>query len=58
MKTPITLVTAMLAAASFAAPPLELPSLVKPLKKLESSMGEAAKQKKGVTFLLMEPGST
>ena len=47
------------AAASLqAAEPFVAPSFVKELKDLEQAKKEAADSHKGITFLLMEPGST
>ena len=41
-----------------AAPPLVLPSFVKDFEELEEAKKEAAEANKGITFLLMAPGST
>ena len=40
------------------AEPFVAPSFVKELKDLEKVKADAAKENKGITFLLMEPGST
>ena len=40
------------------AEPFVAPSFVEELKDLEKIKVEAAKENKGITFLLMEPGST
>ena len=40
------------------AEPFVPPSFVKELKDLEKVKVDAAKENKGITFLLMEPGST
>ena len=41
-----------------AAKPLVLPSFVKDFEQLEEAKKEAAEANKGITFLLMAPGST
>ena len=41
-----------------AAPPLVLPDYVKQFEELEEAKKLAAKENKGITFMLMEPGST
>ena len=61
MKTlPSLICLAAIAAAfpSFAAEPFKAPDFVKEFKDLKQAQKEAADSNKGVTFLLMEPGST
>lgn len=41
-----------------ASEPLVVPSFVKTFKELDQAKKEAAETNKGLTFLLMEPGST
>lgn len=41
-----------------ASEPFEAPSFVKELEDLDEVRADAASANKGVTFLLMEPGST
>ena len=43
---------------SFGAEPFKAPDFVKEFKDLKQAQKEAADSNKGVTFLLMEPGST
>ena len=56
----ITLFLASLfgAAALHAAEPLVMPDFVKDFEELEEAQKEAAEANKGITFLLMAPGST
>lgn len=61
MKTVASLIClAVIAAAlpAFAAEPFKAPDFVKEFKDLKQAQKEAADSNKGVTFLLMEPGST
>ena len=46
------------ASSAMAAELIKLPSLVKPLTRLESVMSDAAKERKAISFLLMDPTST
>lgn len=46
------------APAIMAAELIKLPSLVKPLTRLESVMSDAAKEHKAISFLLMDDTST
>lgn len=46
------------AATLHAADPFVTPSFVKSFEELGDAREIAAKEKKGITFLLMEPGST
>lgn len=46
------------APAIMAAELIKLPSLVKPLTRLESVMNDATKEHKAISFLLMDPTST
>ena len=60
MKTAIVL-GCLAGALSFqlqAAPPLVLPDYVKQFEELEEAKKLAAKENKGLAFMLMEPGST
>jgi hypothetical protein len=41
-----------------AAEAFKLPSHVKALEDLDKAIAKAEKEQKGITFLLMEPGST
>ncbi|NNE91622.1 MAG: hypothetical protein HKN23_08245 [Verrucomicrobiales bacterium] len=61
MRTTISLFSLVGAFALHAAEPLQVPDFVRFLDKMENLEGvkaEAAKENKGVMFLLMEPGST
>ena len=58
MRIAITLAFLIGAVALQAAPPLVFPSFVKNFEELEEAKKEAAKANKGITFLLMAPGST
>ena len=44
--------------SAMAGPVLKLPSSVEPFTKLEAVKARAAKENKGVCFMLMDPGST
>ena len=57
MKT-VILFLALGTSAGMAAELIKLPSLVKPLTRMEQVMSDAAKENKGVTFLQMDPTST
>lgn len=48
----------ILGAPAMAAELIKLPSLVKPLTRLESVMNDATKERKAISFLLMDPTST
>ena len=57
----IVLLAACLFGASallHAAEPFVAPDFVKTFEEMEEAKEEAARDKKGITFLLMEPGST
>ena len=63
MKTATLLVgllgaTLLGTSALHAADPFVVPSFVKELEDLDEVMSDAARERKGITFLLMEPGST
>ena len=58
MRIALLLVTLVGAAALHAAEPLIVPDFVKYFEELEEAQKEAVKANKGITFLLMEPGST
>ena len=61
MRIALTLVSLIGAAALHAAEPLIVPDFVKFFEDLENLDGvkkEAAEKNKGISFLLMEPGST
>jgi len=61
MRIALTLISLIGAAGLHAGEPLITPDFVKYLEDLENLDGvkkEAAEKNKGVTFLLMEPGST
>ena len=61
MRTSLFLLTLMGAVTLHAGEPLKVPDFVKFLEDMENLDGvmkEATAQNKGVTFLLMEPGST
>lgn len=61
MKTTLSLACLIAFASALtlsAAEPFKVPSFVKELKDLKQAQKEAADSNKGVTFLLMEPGST
>jgi len=44
--------------AASAAEPFVAPDCVRELDELEEAMATASSERKGITFLLMEPGST
>ena len=58
MRIALLLVSLVGAAALHAAEPLIVPDFVKYFDELEEAQKEAVKANKGITFLLMEPGST
>ena len=58
MRITLFLATLMGAVALQAAEPLVMPDFVKNFEELEEAQKEAAEAKKGITFLLMAPGST
>ena len=61
MKTKLCLACLLSFAAAAplpAAEPFQTPDFVKEFKDLKQAQQEAADSNKGVTFLLMEPGST
>jgi hypothetical protein len=58
MRIALLLVSLVGAAALQAAEPLIVPDFVKYFDELEEAQKEAVKANKGITFLLMEPGST
>ena len=58
MRLAVSLAFLIGAATLQAAPPLVLPSFVKDFEELEEAKKEAAEANKGITFLLMAPGST
>jgi hypothetical protein len=59
MKTALLLVLlACWGSTLSAGEPLKLPSSVKLLKDLEKVKAEAKSQNKGISFMLMDPGST
>lgn len=60
MKLSLLLVVLVFASALSlpAADAFKLPSHVKELEDLDKAIAKAEKEQKGITFLLMEPGST
>ena len=60
MKARLLSVAVVLFAAisAHAAEAFKLPSHVKELEDLDKAIAKAEKEQKGITFLLMEPGST
>lgn len=60
MKTALVplVILACATISAYAADPFEIPSFVKELDQLDKVMSDAAKENKGVTFLLMQSGST
>jgi len=59
MKATLTLLAGVFACAALhAAEPFEAPSFVKELEDLDDVITTASSENKGITFLLMEPGST
>ncbi len=51
-------VVLLAALSAQAAEAFKLPSHVKELEDLDKAIAKAEKEQKGITFLLMEPGST
>jgi hypothetical protein len=58
MKPILLLALTALTAALSAGEPIKLPSSVRLLKDLEKVKEEAKKENKGISFMLMDPGST
>ena len=58
MRLALILVSLIGAAALQAGDPLVVPDFVKYFEELDEAKSLAAEKKKGLTFLLMEPGST
>ena len=58
MRIALFLAPLLCAVALQAAEPLVMPDFVKTFEELEEAQEEAAEAKKGITFLLMAPGST